>query len=219
MNRETWLDKAVDLLRPYFKSRGYELPEKVKVSCGWPSRGGLSVKNRVLGECWPSNETGDGVKQIYVSPVVSKGSEVLGVLVHELGHAALADGVGYKKPFKKFCEVIGLEGPATHTVVGIDLGKILTDLLEDERDQDYDTGIGNDYLPAYPQADIIPTVKEKKQTTRMHKLVCPKSDDHAEEDILIRASKKVLALGIPSCFCGKEFEVVDKENNENDDQT
>ncbi len=213
MNRESWLEKATDLLRPYFKEKGYEIPELVRVSCGWPSTRALSSTKRRLGECWHAEGAADGVKQIFISPCLSDSVEVLAVLTHELLHAALPDKVGHKKPFKKGCEALGLEGPATSTKAGPELNKLFETFLEQRPGL-----VSNCDLPEYPQSKLDKTSEgaPKKQTTRMNKIVCQKNDDHPETDIILRASKTTLALGIPSCWCGKEFIVENIKDTEDE---
>ncbi len=87
INREEWLGRAVDLLRPYFEQHEYKLPELIKVSCGFTGT------ERALGRCFLGNEVVDGVTQIYITPRESDSLKVLDILVHELVHAALPDDV------------------------------------------------------------------------------------------------------------------------------
>lgn len=201
--REEWLGKAVDLLRPYFSQRGYEIPELVKVSCGF----GPHAPRKTEGTCFEAANCVDGVKQIYISPELSDSLKVLDVLTHELIHAALEDGDEHKKPFKQACKKLGLEGPAKQAYAGDELKKHLESLLEQSEFNDL-------LLPTYPHSKVTFTqAEDKPQTSRMHKLVCPANDDH-EIDIIVRASKKVTALGLPNCFCSKEFVIEEKKENE-----
>ncbi len=190
LNREAWLELAVQKLRPHFEECKLPIPEKVRVSCGWPSTGGLRARR---GECWPSTAAADGVCQIYISPVVKEREKLLGILVHELIHACLPDDAGHKKPFKEASRAVGLEGPVKSNYPGL-LLKALLDTLE---------------LPDYPHVAIVPVEKEKKQSTRMRKLICKANEEH-EEDIILRGSKKVLDLGLPTCFCKNDFELVEE---------
>lgn len=198
--REKWLQDATSLLRPEFARCKFELPEKIRVSCGFPSRGALS-KQKTLGECWDAETTVDGVHQIFISPLISDNLRVLDILVHELGHTLFPREVEHKLPFKKFCKTIGLEGPATTTTAGTELTKVLEGLSEK--------------LGEYPHVRLVPEEKEAKAGTRMQKLVCKKNPDHPETDIVIRASKKVTALGIPKCFCSEEF-IIEEEKKEDE---
>lgn len=196
MLREEWLGKAVDLLRPYFTERGYTIPELVKVSCGF----GPYAPRKTEGTCFKAANCVDGVKQIYISPELSDSYKVLDVLTHELIHASLEDPVGHGKDFKKACKVLGLEGPAKQAFAGSELKQKLETLLLDE------TGIAAwGSLPAYPHAKVTFTEAEKVQTTRMRKIICPKNIEHPDTDIVLRASKKILDLGTPKCYCGETF--------------
>ena len=69
MNREEWLNKAVDELRPLFEPE-YKVPE-LKISIGFPSKGGLS-KRRVLGVCWKADAATDKICQIYINPTIAE---------------------------------------------------------------------------------------------------------------------------------------------------
>ncbi len=194
MNREEWLSTAVDELRGYFSKRDYEIPAKVRISCGFPSRGALS-KSKTLGECWEMRATLDGIHQIFISPLISDKQTVLEILVHELLHACLPDEVGHKKEFKKGCKALGLEGPVKATRAGKELFTYLEGVMVDEE---------------YPQTALIPLEKEEKtQTTRMKKIACP-SDEH-EEQVILRGSKKTLDQGLPNCYCGETFEIVGED--------
>lgn len=191
--REVWLAFAATELRPLFENSDetvkLSLPDTLRVSCGFPSRGALSTSKRRLGECWQTSASKDGVHQIFVTPLLDNGFKVLEVLVHEMLHAALPKNAKHGKLFKAGMRHLGLEGAATSTFAGEALAKRLNDL--------------NEKLGTYPNAAIIPTEKEKKQTTRLIKLGC-KNAEHTEE-VIIRTTRKVLDLGTPVCFCGEEF--------------
>jgi hypothetical protein len=61
MTCEDWLIELTNALRPVFQEIGHPLPDKLRVSCGWPSSGGLNKKRRALGECWYSGAARTGV--------------------------------------------------------------------------------------------------------------------------------------------------------------
>ena len=61
--REAWLTAGVNALRPHFKGagadkpgkrgeHGYTVPDNLRATCGWPSKGALARKNQRIGECW-----------------------------------------------------------------------------------------------------------------------------------------------------------------------
>src|SRR5436190_16920899 len=86
--REVWLERAASFLLDYMVQQG--LPRvAVRVSCGWPSRGGLGARAAVVGQCFPPTMCKDGIPQIFVSPRIDDSLQVLGTLLHELLHAAI----------------------------------------------------------------------------------------------------------------------------------
>ena len=114
MNRESWLDSALENMRPWFDNYGFPLPEKIMVSCGWPQhRGG---KARAIGQCFDPVWTHDGTAHIFICPTLDTGIGVLAVLLHELCHAAVGVTAGHSGPFVRIIRLLGLEGKATHTV-------------------------------------------------------------------------------------------------------
>lgn len=84
---EAWLDHAVELMRPYFAERGYEIP-RVRVLPGF-STNGYHPERRVhtLASCHPRSWSKDGINEIYISPLTVHPVEVLSILAHELIHA------------------------------------------------------------------------------------------------------------------------------------
>lgn len=158
--REAWLESAVIRLADKFREAGSPLP-KVKVTCGWPSRGGTARKKRAIGQCWDKSSTVDKVAQIFISPVLDdiKGPQgVLSTLVHELVHAAVGCAAGHKGDFQKVAKAVGLVKPWTATTAGPELLGYLDDVAE--------------YLGTYPHGAIIPQEKGKTQTTRLLKAEC-----------------------------------------------
>lgn len=186
MNREQWLTDAIDLLREIMRDLGdVEVPE-VRVSPGFPSRGGTSLKKRVLGECWKPSVAKDGVSQIFLNPMMDEPVQILGTLAHELIHAWDKGENGHRGPFVEVAKAIGLTKPWTATSVGEDLKPLLVDISE--------------RLGAYPHSPLNPTLVAKKtQTTRMIKLLC--------EDCgyTVRTTQKWIDEGLPSCPFGDEM--------------
>ena len=184
MNREQWLQDAVEHLTPVFKQRtGLGLPD-VHVSVGWPSTRGLSAKRRTVGQCWPTQEHG---AQIFISPLLDDAFDVLAVLVHELVHALHPDS-GHRGDFVASARSMGLTKPWTATSAGEDLEPVLTNLIGE--------------LGEFPHSKIEPgSPKLKPQTTRMRKIECP------EDGYVVRTTSKWLDIGLPTCPCGTEMEV------------
>jgi hypothetical protein len=181
--REAWLEAAVTLMTPLFKSAGYEVP-KVRVACGWPSARGLSAKKRVLGEAWCKTASSDKVAQIFISPLMDKTVEpyaVLPVLVHEVVHTVVGNKEGHNKVFGKCARAVGLEGKLTSTIAGEKLLEACTQ---------WDKQLGQ-----YPHCKLDQSKRPvNKQTTRMIKCECE------ECGYVVRTSKKwILEVGAPHC--------------------
>jgi rubrerythrin len=182
--REAWLDAAVDLMRPMFAARKYKIPSKLRVSCGWPSRGGTSEKKRTLGQCWPAEADSKGVHQIFVSPYLDKAVDaqgVLEVLVHEIVHAVVGLSHGHDKVFKKCAEAMGLEGKVTAQEAS-------DELMAHTKEW---AGV----LGEYPNGRLdLKKSPVKKQTTRLIKCECK------ECGYVCRTTKKwIEEVGAPHC--------------------
>lgn len=186
MTREEWLNDLVNLLRPDFQDTGSEIPEKVRVTCGWPSRSARPSKNQRIGECWPASQSGDSHFEVFISPILSDPIEVGQVLVHELVHTAVGTKAGHKAPFRRVAVAVGLEGKMTATHAGEKLVERLHAL----------TG----KLGEYPHAKIDVNADKKKQGTRMLKLLCPGCG------YLARTTQKWIEMGTPTCMCGQKME-------------
>lgn len=193
--REQWLELAVLKLRPLFAEIDVELPN-VRVSVGWPSKGGTRSKGKVIGQCWKSVVAADQTCQLFISPILGDDPvQLLGVLAHELIHAWDDCDSGHKGKFARAAKAIGLGGKMTATIVpeGSDLetalGQIIVDLGE------------YPHSPLkYEELELIGG--EKKQGTRMLKLLAECCGYTA------RTTQKWIDVGLPSCPCGNEMEVV-----------
>ena len=101
MIREDWLEQMIDLLRPDFEQIGSPLPEKIRVSCGFPSKSALSPTKRRIGECWGVESSEDNSYQVFICPLLKEGVEVSATLVHELVHTAVGIECKHRGPFTK----------------------------------------------------------------------------------------------------------------------
>ena len=183
MTREEWLLDAIDILREDFADHA-TIPEKVRVTCGWPSRGGRAEKKKVLGECWPPKCSEDGHTEVFIAPTLAEGIEALAVLVHELVHAAVGCDEGHKGEFRTVAKALGLTGKMTATSAGETL---LVRLRQIESE-----------LGTYPHAKLTP-IDKKTQSTRMLKVTCDSCG------YLLRTSQKWADLGTPTCVCGSDM--------------
>lgn len=183
MTREDWLNAAIVLLKDDFKSTSCpaSIPDKVRVTCGWPSRSGRAKKKPVVGEVWPPKCSEDGYTEIFINPTVGDSVEALGILVHELIHAAVGCEEGHRGRFRTTAISLGLEGKMATTTVGETLLVRLREIEEK--------------LGKYPHSKITPQ-DVKKQGTRMLKVTCDSCG------YLLRTSRKWADLGTPTCVCG-----------------
>jgi len=177
--REDWLVELRTELAPYFTRLDYHLPDKIRLSCGFP-RG----QRKHVGQCWSQSCSADDTHEIFVSPSMADAIEVAGIIVHELCHAAVGVETGHKGPFKKCAKAIGLEGKMTATTTGDDLLATLKTICA--------------RLGPYPHASLNP-LDTKKQTTRMCKIECPACGYTA------RTTRKWLDVGTPTCVCGEQM--------------
>ena len=190
MNREAWLTEvAKTILEPLYpgglKGRPY------RVTCGWPSTGGLGGKTRRIGECHALESSKDKVHEIFISPVLDQPLDVAGTLAHELAHVAAGIKAGHGKEFVEVCKLVGLTaGKAKSAGPGTLLQERLRRALTK--------------LPPYPHAAIVPVVKVKAARSSNMSLVC------SAEECGCRCTMSVRWLGeegpgLPTCGCGSLF--------------
>jgi hypothetical protein len=190
LTREEWLEKAVELARPYFKGAGsgFTVPE-VRVSTGWPSHK-ATTKLRTLGQCWIPEAADDKKSHIFISPVVKEsfrddGWGCLPILLHELCHA-VTPGDGHGHEFKTVARSIGLEGKLTSTTAG-------------ERALEWCRRVV-EKIGEYPHAALNPTMSgKKKQTTRLVKCECGDCGYVARTTL-----KWIEEIGAPLCQCNRK---------------
>ncbi|MFE0151372.1 hypothetical protein ACFWY5_29795 [Nonomuraea sp. NPDC059007] len=191
--RETWLQRAVEALRPWFEEVGMPLPDKVLVGVGFSSKGLKSKK--VVGECWAAAASDGGVNQIFMHPAKSDPGEVLVILLHELIHAADNCQNGHKGPFMKTAKVFGFRAPFTSYGNQTDeLNAALAALA--------------DALGPYPHNTFLvgpggKTSGPKEQKNRHIKLVAA---DCTECDYQVRGTReRIERYGYPRCPHGVEM--------------
>lgn len=185
--REVWLHNAVEKVSALLSEHVEKVPP-VRVSAGWPSKGGTSTKKRVIGQCWKAEASEDGVAQVFISPMLDDGPAVLAVLVHELIHAIHPEAK-HQGAFIGTAKDVGLVAPWTATSAGPDLTGMLVEIDKE--------------LGPYPHSKITPIVQEKVQTTRMLKLECLTCG------YIARTTQKWVDVGLPSCPDGDEMEIAE----------
>jgi len=196
--REQWLNELTDKLRPMFAAIDFPLPEKIRASCGFPSKGALAKKRQRVGEAWSSDQSEDRHFETFVTPMISEPVEVAAIQVHELCHCAAGLECKHRKPFTTAARAIGLEGRMTATVAGEELKATLEGLVEE--------------IGPYPHVKLVHSSSPKKQGTRMIKVICPV----LECGYQVRTTKRWLEIGVPTCPCGEAM-VVEEPEEENSD--
>lgn len=186
--REGWLRAATDALRPYFIENGYQIPDRMRFSIGFPSTG---RQGRRRGELWHGLTSNDETFELFIRADLDDPAEVLGVLVHELAHSVLPIDAGHGKLYKEAAAKLGLTGPLRHAMpnallaaklqaIAEDLGPLPHARLNIERGRDNRGAID----------------RPKKQKTRLLKSTC--SHDGCGFNVRIVA-KWVADIGPPHC--------------------
>lgn len=155
-NREHWLHAFASEAAPRFEAEGAPLPQKLRISVGWPSRGGTGARRPVIGECWYPEASTDGHTEIFISPTHASERDAASTLTHELVHAAQPDA-GHGPAFKRLGKALGLEGKPTEMQGGPDWERWALPILE--------------RLGPMPAARLNPSSRPK-QSTRLLKVVC-----------------------------------------------
>lgn len=155
IERQMWIEDAVVKLRKWFDARDYEVPEKLRVSIGWPK--GQHGCGTAIGQCWDNIISSDKHFEVFVSPGLKDGATIIGTLAHELVHATVGIKAGHKGAFKRCATDIGLEGKMTETKMGDGLALAAGEWIE--------------ALGDYPAGSLNPN-KMKKQSTRLMKVEC-----------------------------------------------
>lgn len=190
-NREAWLMRAVDLLKPHFYlAADVQVPD-VRVSVGWPGGGsGRKSVAHTIGQCWSSLAASDSMAQIFISPTLAADDpiKILGTLVHEMVHAVDDNASGHRGNFIKIARAVGLERPWTATTPSDTLADWLREVA--------------DILGPYPHGALSPGLLGRttpRQTTRMLKVQCIYSD------YVVRMTRKWIDdIGTPICPCHNE---------------
>lgn len=174
LERQQWLESVVEALRRRFAEVGYAIPQKVRVTIGWPKRAATCGR---IGECWSAEASSDGHAECFISPELTRGLYIVEVLAHELVHATMGAGVGHGPPFRRLALAIGLCGPMRSTTSGPEMMRWINALI---------ARIGD-----YPAGFIIDT---PVQGTRMQKVVCTRCG------YLVRVTRKWIDIaGPPIC--------------------
>jgi hypothetical protein len=163
--RDAWLHAAEIELRPYFAECGFPLPEKIRYAIAFPSTG---RQGRRVGECWHSSASADGFHEIIIRADIAEPVEVLGVLVHELIHAALPVDAGHGPKYREAALKIGLQGAMRHAMPG----QLLTPKLEAIAANLGPLPHGKLNIGDFNRDGTRPADRKKKQRARLLKAEC-----------------------------------------------
>lgn len=108
--REEWLHAAIAEVAPRFKANDTPLPKKIRATVSFPYG---SMRSNVIGQHFPTVMSSDATHEVIVHPRLDNSSMVLGVLIHELCHAAAPAQAGHGPEFAKIGRALKLEGKPT----------------------------------------------------------------------------------------------------------
>lgn len=158
MFKEQWLSEALEqFIRSHFRAAGYDVPNHIRLSTGWPSRGALAQKKRTIGQAWSTESSEDGVHETIISLYLDDPIKVLGVLIHEVCHHVVGVEQGHGKAFVDCMKAVGLTGKPTATDESDELVRELKKWCK--------------ALGPYPHAKLDGQ-NQKKQGTRLLKMEC-----------------------------------------------
>ena len=189
MNRETWLKELSKNLSPIFGEHSHTIPENIRFSCGFTSRG---IRSNCIGEVWDQEASDDNNYEIFIHPKLIEPTQIAATLVHELVHVVVGVKEKHNKVFKKLATKVGLEGKMTATFAGLDLTDKLKKVLES--------------MEKYPHAKLKGSLQVKKERGKnSFKVVCGKCDFTA------KVGKKHIDLELPT-HCGESMTLDELED-------
>lgn len=184
MNRETWLNTLLKKLSPIFNEHNLNVPDNIRVSVGFPSKG---AKSKVIGECHSFENSADNMFEIFIHPNQDDPVKVAGILVHEIVHTVVGLEAKHGPEFKECALRVGLCGKMKATEETPELVEKINKILKEMVD-------------TYPHKKLLPSIKvESPKNTSVIKLTCPK------DGYIVRTSKKWVEIGYPVCPCGEEL--------------
>lgn len=183
MIREQWLLKLAKLMAPFIEKRTGQPMPLYRVTCGFPSSGGMKGrKTRVRGQCWSAEASKDNHAEIFISPVEDEVDVVTAILAHEMIHATLPKA-GHSRTFQRSARLIGHKAPFTTATPTEEFWSWVRPLLAQ--------------LPEYPHGRlnaVAPVAARRPQKNRQIKCVCVKCG------YIARASRSwIERTGPPHC--------------------
>lgn len=188
-NREAWLTELAKRVEPVFSSYGKVHP--YRITCGWPHKGGVGLRRRVVGECHPHQTSKAALHEIFISPTIAEPLHVAGVTCHELAHVVAGTKAQHGARFVAVCKHVGLtKGKATQVLPGALLEERLQKII--------------DVMGDYPH-DALEVITKVKSKPSVVGLIC-------ECGCKVSMSYKwIEQAGLPTCACGKLFAMKEED--------
>lgn len=186
--REAWLHRVVLALTEWFEEVGEQVPP-IRISIGWPSRGGLGKTKKVVGECWKSSASEDGINQIFISPIhgADQSGDAIETVLHEMIHAIDDCEHGHKNDFVRIAKSVGFIAPWTSTPPSDELRERIQGLIET---------LGPIPSAALGKVDGAADTPDK-QKNRQVKAECANGTGYK-----VRLTRKWISeFGAPDCAC------------------
>jgi hypothetical protein len=188
INREHWLTECVGLIAPIIEKVTEQKTPHIRVSVGFPSRGALSNKRRIIGQCWNGLASTDGTHELFIHPQLVTPIEVSATVAHEMIHAHYPKDK-HQGQFPPTARAIGLTGKMTATVPGEEFIKTMEPLLAQ--------------LGTYPHAALKANGSYKVAPTLLLKVMCPVC-----KYTLRTTAKWLNQYGTPFCPCNGESDLI-----------
>lgn len=184
--REGWLVAAVAALdKRFFAENGYELPEKLQVSCGFPKG-----SPKAIGQCFDPKVSADGTTHMFISPTLGERvMRVLDTLLHEMVHASVGIKCKHGGAFRGLMLEFGFTGKLKS--VGAEPGTELYKTLE----------VIAGRLGKYPHAPMSPKKKVGRPTNGWIRLQSLNEDGYK----IMISPKMMDECGAPSDPWGDEM--------------
>ncbi len=157
VNREAWLQAAVEKLALYFTEAGHPLPTRIRCSVGFTGAGKSAKKSA---EVWRAEKSGDRTTEIFHAPTVDDPFDVLTALTGCLVTCLTPTKPDGNVTYKSIAADVGLRGTRREPACGPALRDRLLALREE--------------LGPFPHARLdVTSEKVGKQGTRMLAAACP----------------------------------------------
>lgn len=176
LERQMWIEKAVQCFRIHFQECGWTIPQNVRVSIGIPK--GMHGQKKAIGQCWSDRATSDGYYEIFSSPEQGQEFDHLETIAHELIHATVGTEAGHKGLFKLCALDVGFVGPMTTTPSGDKMKAAIQRIINS--------------IGFYPAGKLNINDRKKKKTY-MIKCECSACG------YVVRTTQQWLAYGDPIC--------------------